>query len=79
MGLVVVNTVGPSNPKHERESFMSNEETKTMESLALSAVHEEVLKLLAMPLPRDIETRIALIESICRYRHDVRNDSEKLA
>ena len=79
MGHVVVNTVRPSNPKHEREFLMSNEETKTMESLALSAIHEEILKLLAMPLPPDIEPRIALIESICRYRHDVRSDSEKLA
>ena len=59
--------------------LMSNEETNTMESLALSAIHEEVLKLLGMPLPPDIEPRIALIESICRYGHDVRNDSEKLA
>ncbi len=58
---------------------MSNEETKTMESRALSAIHEEVLKLLATSLPPDIEPRIELIESICRYRHDVRNDSEKLA
>lgn len=56
---------------------MSNEKTKTMESQALSAIHEEVLKLLAIQLPPDIESRIALIE--CRYRHDVRNDSEKLA
>ena len=42
---------------------MSNEETKTMESQALSAIHEEVLKLLATPLPPDIGPRIELIES----------------
>jgi hypothetical protein len=61
------------------ESLMSKEETTSMESQALSAIHEEVLKLLATKLPPDIEPRIALIESICRYRHDVRNDSDKLA
>lgn len=58
---------------------MTNEKMKTMESQALLAIHEEVLKLLVNPLPPDIEPRIALIESICRYRHDVRNDDgEKL-
>lgn len=46
--------------------------------MALSAIHEEVLKLLAMPLPPGIEARNALIELIYHYRHDVKNDGEKL-
>lgn len=56
---------------------MTNLPPQTLESQALAAVHEEVLKLLALPLPKDIEPRIALIESICRNRHDLRTDEEK--
>jgi hypothetical protein len=52
-------------------------DNKSLESQALSAVHEEVLKLLKQSLPSEVEHRIQLIESICRYRHDVRTDAER--
>jgi hypothetical protein len=58
---------------------MSDEHTNTLESQALSAIHDEVLKLLAKPLPPEIEDRIVLIESICRHRHDVRTEEERKA
>ncbi len=57
---------------------MTAYKTTTLESQALSAIHEEVLKLLAKPLAADFERRIALIESICRYRDDVRSEQEKI-
>lgn len=56
---------------------MNNQSPSSLESQALAAIHDEVLKLLAMPLPKNIEPRIALIESICRHRHDVRTEEEK--
>lgn len=52
-------------------------ENKSLESQALSAIHEEVLKLLKQSLPSEVEHRIQLIESICRHRHDVRTDAER--
>ena len=54
---------------------MSNK--ATLESQALAAIHEEALKLLAKPLPPDVEHVVALIESICRHKHDVRTEQEK--
>ncbi len=56
---------------------MSNVSNSSMESQALSAIHELALKLLANPLPKDVEHEIALIESICRHKHDVRTEQEK--
>lgn len=58
---------------------MSNEQIATPESQALSAIHEEVLKLLGQPVSPDIGQRLALIESICRHRHDVRTEEERNA
>lgn len=54
-----------------------NTKNHDLESQALSAIHEEVLKLLKQSLAPEVEGRIALIESICRYRHDVRTDEER--
>jgi len=55
---------------------MKEKNTSTLTSQALAAIHEEVLKLLAQPLPTGIEEKVALIESICRYGHDVRTEQE---
>lgn len=56
---------------------MTVDKKTTLESQALSAIHEEVLKLLAEALPPNIQGRIELIESICRYGDDVRSEQEK--
>lgn len=56
---------------------MTDTSTPTLETQALSAIHEEVLKLLAKPLPKELEPRISLIESICRHRHDLRTEQER--
>ena len=56
---------------------MRDTNNTTLESQALSAIHEEALKLLAKPLPQDVERGVALIESICRYKHDTRTEQEK--
>lgn len=56
---------------------MPNVNNPSLESKALSAIQEEALKLLALPLSQEVERGIALIESICRYGHDVRTEQEK--
>ncbi|HUW25830.1 MAG TPA: hypothetical protein VMW07_04805 [Gallionella sp.] len=56
---------------------MSDISAPSLESQALLAIHEEALKLLAKTLPPDVEHAVALIESICRFRHDVRTEEEK--
>lgn len=56
---------------------MSEAENSSLESQALSAIHDEVLKLLQRKLPEDIEPAVMLIESICRHRLDVRTDQER--
>ena len=76
VGLAGVSTVRLFNPNHKWECKMTNEKIETMDSQALLAIHEEVLKLLATKLPSEIESKIALIESICRYRHDVKMDGK---
>lgn len=57
---------------------MSDIKKPSLESQALSAIHEEAMKLLAMQLPQEVEHGVALIESICRYRDDVRSEQEKI-
>jgi len=56
---------------------MPNVNNPSLESKALSAIQEEALKLLALPLSQEVERGIALIEAICRYGHDVRTAQEK--
>lgn len=56
---------------------MDDLNSPTLESQALSAIHEEALKLLTKQLPQDVEQSIALIESICRHKLDVRTAQEK--
>lgn len=56
---------------------MSDVNNPTLESKALSAIHEEALKLLAKALPQDVKYGVELIESICRYKDDVRTEEKK--
>lgn len=56
---------------------MPNINNPSLTSQALSAIHEEALKLLALPLSQEVEQGITLIESICRFGHDVRTEQEK--
>lgn len=57
--------------------MMSVVKNITPESQALSAIHEEALKLLSKSLPQDVEQGVLLIESISRYKDDIRTQEER--
>lgn len=46
---------------------------------ALTAISEEVEKLLEMPLPANVREVIERIASIARHQFDVRTDAEQVA
>jgi hypothetical protein len=51
--------------------------TEKAMSQAFDAIHDEATKLLKQSPPEPIETGLRLIESIARYQHDVRTNTEK--
>jgi hypothetical protein len=52
---------------------------KNMEGMseALSAIHDEAMKLLKFDIPEEVREGLMLIISLARYEHDVRSDQEK--
>jgi hypothetical protein len=56
---------------------MDIENQANLAKQALAAIHNEVLKLLKQPLSPEVGEKIALIESICRHRLDVRTSNER--
>ena len=59
---------------------MNDKDKSLLESQALSAICEEVCKLLSRAdLPPDVIEKLELIQSLCRYRHDLRTDAERNA
>jgi|GEM_PF-2636796 len=46
---------------------------------ALSAIHEEALRLLEYEMPKEVREGLALIISIARHQADVRNEAERSA
>lgn len=56
---------------------MQNDGDSTSQSQALSAIQDEVSKLLAGELSPEVERVLLLIESICRNGVDVRTDEER--
>ncbi len=44
---------------------------------ALSAIHDEAIKLLNYEIPKEVQKGLQLIISIARYQTDVRSSEEK--